>query len=59
MNVQTSKSDVETSEKSSNNSQVREDLEAHEDILKSSSSSLSNVSITTSLGRHNQELCFD
>jgi len=56
MNVRTN---VQTSERSSYNSQHREVLEAHEDILKSSSSPLSNASILTAFEPLNQELCLD
>jgi len=66
MEVQTSETDpmnvetnVPTLERSSHNSQLLEALEAHEDILESSSSPLSNASISTSFGRCNQELCLD
>jgi len=47
MNVWTSEGDLRISERGSHNSQLLEALEAHEDILESSSSPLSHASVPT------------
>jgi len=47
MNLRTSKTNAEISERISHNSQLHEALEAHEDILESSSGPFSNASIPT------------